>query len=32
MPALILMSTWKGFGFGMVIFLAGLQTISAFPL
>jgi ABC-type sugar transport system permease subunit len=28
MPALILMSTWKGFGFGMVIFLAGLQTIS----
>jgi multiple sugar transport system permease protein len=27
MPALILMSVWKGFGFGMVIFLAGLQTI-----
>ncbi|WP_275557844.1 sugar ABC transporter permease [Streptomyces sp. 5-6(2022)] len=27
MPALILMSVWKSFGFGMVIFLAGLQAI-----
>jgi multiple sugar transport system permease protein len=27
MPALILMSVWKGFGYNMVIFLAGLQTI-----
>lgn len=27
MPALIIMSVWKGFGFGMVIFLAGLQAI-----
>jgi multiple sugar transport system permease protein len=27
MPALIVMSIWKGFGFGMVIFLAGLQAI-----
>ena len=27
MPALILMSVWKGFGFGMVVFLAGLQAI-----
>jgi multiple sugar transport system permease protein len=29
MPALILMSVWKNFGFGMVIFLAGLQAIPA---
>jgi multiple sugar transport system permease protein len=29
MPALIMMSVWKNFGFGMVIFLAGLQTIPA---
>jgi len=27
MPALIAMSVWKGFGFGMVVFLAGLQAI-----
>jgi multiple sugar transport system permease protein len=27
MPALIIMSVWKSFGFGMVIFLAGLQAI-----
>ena len=27
MPALIFMSVWKGFGYNMVIFLAGLQTI-----
>lgn len=27
MPALVIMSVWKSFGFGMVIFLAGLQTI-----
>ncbi|GHJ40424.1 carbohydrate ABC transporter permease [Streptomyces sp. TS71-3] len=27
MPALILMSVWKSFGFGMVIFLAGLAAI-----
>jgi multiple sugar transport system permease protein len=27
MPALILMSVWKSFGFGMVVFLAGLQAI-----
>ncbi|UED87339.1 carbohydrate ABC transporter permease [Streptomyces profundus] len=27
MPSLILMSVWKSFGFGMVIFLAGLQAI-----
>ena len=27
MPALVLMSVWKSFGFGMVIFLAGLQAI-----
>ncbi|WP_200846722.1 carbohydrate ABC transporter permease [Arthrobacter sp. 18067] len=27
MPALIIMSVWKGFGFGMIIFLAGLQAI-----
>jgi len=28
MPALILMAVWKNFGYNMVIFLAGLQTIS----
>jgi len=27
MPALIAMSVWKGFGFGMVVFLAGLAAI-----
>ncbi|MCQ8187366.1 sugar ABC transporter permease [Streptomyces sp. RCU064] len=27
MPALILMSVWKSFGFGVVFFLAGLQAI-----
>lgn len=27
MPALIFMSVWKGFGYNMVIFLAGLQAI-----
>jgi multiple sugar transport system permease protein len=27
MPALILMSLWKGFGYNMVLFLAGLQGI-----
>ncbi len=27
MPALILMAVWKSFGFNMVIFLAGLQSI-----
>jgi len=27
MPALIAMSVWKSFGFGMVVFLAGLQAI-----
>lgn len=27
-PALILMSVWRGFGYQMVIFLAGLQGIS----
>lgn len=27
MPALIIMSVWKGFGYNMVIFLAGLQSI-----
>jgi multiple sugar transport system permease protein len=29
MPALILMAVWKGFGFNMVIFVAGLQSIPA---
>jgi len=28
MPALILLGVWKNFGYSMVIFLAGLQTIS----
>lgn len=27
MPALILMSVWKNFGFNMIIFIAGLQSI-----
>jgi multiple sugar transport system permease protein len=27
MPAIILLSVWKGFGFNMVIFVAGLQAI-----
>lgn len=27
MPALIIMAVWKNFGYSMVIFLAGLQTI-----
>ena len=27
MPALILLSVWKGFGYTMIIFIAGLQTI-----
>jgi multiple sugar transport system permease protein len=27
MPAIILMATWKNFGFNMVVFLAGLQSI-----
>lgn len=27
MPALILMSVWKNFGFNMVIFMAGLQAV-----
>jgi multiple sugar transport system permease protein len=27
MPAIILMSVWKNFGFNMVIFMAGLQSI-----
>jgi multiple sugar transport system permease protein len=27
MPAIILMSVWKGFGYNMVLFLAGLQGI-----
>ncbi len=29
MPAIILMSTWQGVGFQMVIWLAGLQTIPS---
>ena len=29
MPALILMSVWKGFGYNMVLFLAGLQGIPS---
>lgn len=28
MPALVIMSVWKGLGFNMVIYLAGLQSIS----
>ncbi|HSL71576.1 MAG TPA: sugar ABC transporter permease, partial [Longimicrobiales bacterium] len=27
MPAIILMAAWKGFGYNMLIFLAGLQSI-----
>lgn len=27
MPALILMAVWKNFGFNMIVFIAGLQTI-----
>ncbi|MEJ7809853.1 MAG: sugar ABC transporter permease [Gemmatimonadaceae bacterium] len=27
MPAIILMAVWKGFGYNMVIFIAGLQSI-----
>jgi multiple sugar transport system permease protein len=27
MPAIILMATWKNFGFNMIIFIAGLQSI-----
>ncbi len=27
MPAIILLSVWKGFGYTMIIFIAGLQTI-----
>ena len=27
MPAIILMSIWKGFGYNMIIFIAGLQSI-----
>lgn len=27
LPVIMLMSVWKGFGYGMVIYLAGLQTI-----
>jgi multiple sugar transport system permease protein len=29
MPAIIVMAVWKGFGFNMVIFVAGLQSIPA---
>jgi multiple sugar transport system permease protein len=29
MPALVIMSVWKGLGFNLVIYLAGLQSISA---
>lgn len=29
MPALIIMNVWKGFGYNMVLFLAGLQSIPA---
>jgi multiple sugar transport system permease protein len=29
MPAIILMSVWKGFGYNMIIFIAGLQNIPA---
>ena len=27
MPALIIMAVWKGFGYNMIIFVAGLQNI-----
>ena len=29
MPAIILLSVWKGFGYNMIIFVAGLQSIPA---
>lgn len=29
MPAIILLAVWKNFGFNMIIFIAGLQNISA---
>jgi multiple sugar transport system permease protein len=29
MPAIIVMAIWKGFGFNMVIFIAGLQSIPS---
>lgn len=29
MPAIILMAIWKNFGYNMIIFIAGLQTIPA---
>lgn len=29
MPAIILLSVWKGFGYNMIIFIAGLQSIPA---
>lgn len=29
MPALVIMSVWKSFGFGMVILLAGMQSIPS---
>jgi multiple sugar transport system permease protein len=29
MPAIILMAVWKNFGFNMIIFIAGLQSIPA---
>lgn len=29
MPALILMGVWKSFGYNMILFIAGLQTIPA---
>ncbi len=29
MPAIIVMSIWKGFGYNMIIFVAGLQTIPS---
>lgn len=31
-PALVMMTIWKGFGYNMVIFLAGLQNIPASQL
>src|SRR4029450_6284026 len=29
MPAILLLAVWKNFGFNMVVFLAGLQSIPA---
>lgn len=29
MPALVLMATWKNFGYGMILFVAGLQAIPS---